>query len=472
VGGLLPVELEAQAVRSNRLRRLSPLPIFVLIRPLLLASAPIVFAFASAAPALALPPCSEPGSGWCLARRFSGDVPRGEVGFRFGSPLDADGDGKADVAAGSRFKLAHNVYQNGVATVWSGASGAKIREWDGTLERGLFGHWVMPIADIDGDALADVVVAAPQAMADDEMHGVVEAHSPKSGKALWRMTAERQEMLGWDMDLAGDQNGDGKTDLFVGSPCEKGGRVYLVSGKNGSLLRSYEPPTIHPSFGWYVASVDDVDADGKRDLLVGNVQGGQAPDVPPSEVFLISSSRAAVLRTWSEADKTRAFGEVLAGLGDLDGDGHGDLAIASPRTSDPQQNSQPGDVQIYSSKSGKELQRWTGRQAGELYGRMVTSAGDIDGDGIDDVAIGSPRYKVGDRTFVGRAEVRSGKTGDVLAEWFGEDADDWFGWHIRRAPDPDGQGRPALLIGSLMRSVGSQARVGVIDLYVLRKGQQ
>ena len=52
------------------------------------------------------PPCSAPGTGWCLARRIAGNLPRGELGFRFGEPLDVDGDGHADIAAGARFKLA------------------------------------------------------------------------------------------------------------------------------------------------------------------------------------------------------------------------------------------------------------------------------------------------------------------------------------------------------------------------------
>ena len=69
---------------------------------------------------------------------------------------------------------------------------------------------------------------------------------------------------------------------------------------------------------------------------------------------------------------------------------------------------------------------------------------------------------------VGRVELRSGRSGAVLAELFGDEADGWFGWHIRRAPDPDGHGRPALLIGSLRHPVDGKVGVGVLDLYVLR----
>jgi hypothetical protein len=60
----------------------------------------------------------------------------------------------------------------------------------------------------------------------------------------------------------------------------------------------------------------------------------------------------------------------------------------------------------------------------------------------------------------------------VLAELFGDEADCWFGWHIRRAPDPDGRCRPALLIGSLRHPVDGARGVGVLDLYVLRPAKR
>ncbi|HKA31414.1 MAG TPA: hypothetical protein VKH82_18675, partial [Candidatus Binatia bacterium] len=96
-----------------------------------------------------------------MARRFPGSIFGGELGFRFGEPLDVDGDGHADVAAGARFKRWHGNQQNGTAAVWSGATGDLIREWDGEWPDGLFGHWVMPVPDLSGDGLADVIIAAP-----------------------------------------------------------------------------------------------------------------------------------------------------------------------------------------------------------------------------------------------------------------------------------------------------------------------
>jgi hypothetical protein len=402
-----------------------------------------------------------------VARRFPGGIKGGELGFRFGEPLDVDGDGRADVAAGARFKLWHGNQQNGTAGVWSGATGKLIRAWDGEWPDGLFGHWVMPIADLSGDGLADLVVAAPHAQINGAMHGAVVALSPKSGKELWRFADTKSENLGWDLTLAGDENGDGRSDLFVGAPAEDHGLVFLVSGKDGTVLRTYAAGAEGGSFGWYVARIDDVDGDGHRDLAIGGPSALDTAGVRLGGAWVVSSATGTELRHWKGNDPRSGFGSVVTGLGDLDGDGVGEIAIAAPGTED-QTRTVPGELWIRSGKSGAELRHWTGSQPGELYGRMIVGAGDLDGDGAEDVAIGAPAHRrdADDRT--GRVELRSGKTGAVLAELAGDGADCWYGWHVRRAPDPEKHGRPALLIGSLRCPVDGKVGVGLLDLTVLR----
>jgi FG-GAP repeat len=400
-----------------------------------------------------------------VARRIPGTVRLGELGFRFGEPLDVDGDGHADIAAGARFKL-QDTFQAGSASVWSGASGALIREWDGERSDGLFGHWVMPIPDLSGDGLADLVIAAPHATVDGRMRGIVVARSPKTGAELWKRAETESENLGWDLTLAGDQNGDGYVDLFVGAPAQDTGRVDLLNGRDGTVLRSYSPREDGGSFGWYVARLDDLDGDGRPDLAVG---APFAAGVGATWVF--SSASGKELHHWKGADRRGGFGGVVAAVADLDGDRKGDIAVAAPGTED-QTRSIPGELRIYSSSTGKELRHWSGKQPGELYARMIVGAGDLDGDGVEDLAIGAPWHRRAKADRVGRVELRSGRSGVVLTELTGDEAECWFGWHIRRAPDPEGQGRPALLIGSLRHPVDGKVAVGVLDLYVLRRAKK
>ena len=352
--------------------------------------------------------------------------------------------------------------------MWSGKNGALIRAWDGKPEDGLFGHWVMPVPDISDDGLADLIVAAPHALVGGRMRGVVVALSPKTGKELWKREETEGENLGWDLTLAGDHDGDGHPDLFVGAPGPDSGRVYLLSGKNGTVLRTYESAEPATSFGWYVAKLDDLDGDGRADLAVGAPTAADAGGARLGAAWAFSSATGRELHHWKGTDPRGGFGGVVTGIGDLDGDGKGEVVVAAPGTED-QTRSIPGELFVYSGATGEELRHWSGGQPGELFGRMVVGVGDLDGDGVEDLAIGAPWYRRDSSDKVGRVEFRSGRSGDVLGELFGDEADCWFGWHIRRAPDPEKRGRPALLIGSLRHPVGGQPRVGVIDLYVLRQ---
>jgi hypothetical protein len=425
----------------------------------------ILTAWAAAAHA-AIESCTVAGTGWCLARRFPGTAAGGELGFRFGEPLDVDGDGHADVAAGARFEL-QGTLQNGSAGVWSGATGAELRLWQGDLPDGLFGHWVLPVPDVDGDGLADVVVSAPTARVDGELHGVLVARSPKSGAELWRRSGTAVENFGWDLSPAGDQDGDGRDDLFVGAPSLDSGRVYLASGRDGTILRTYAPPSDARSFGWYVARVPDVDGDHHDDVAVGAPFRADPGGKPVGGAWILSAATGARIREWKGTDPFGDFGEMVASIGDLDGDGTRDLAVGASRTND-RTHALPGEVRVFSGASGDEIRKWTGSQPGELFGRMVVDAGDVDADGVGDVAIGAPWHRRDDAARTGRVEIRSGRSGALVSELVGDEADCWFGWHVRRAPDPDGKGRPALLVGSLRHPADGKKAVGVIDLIVWR----
>jgi FG-GAP repeat len=167
--------------------------------------------------------------------------------------------------------------------------------------------------------------------------------------------------FGTALACLGDVNGDGVPDLAVWEPDEayinfgtaSAGRVMLVSGADGQPLLTIRSPTTQPHthFGLALAGMSDVNGDDVPDLAIG--APGQAADEDHSatqgQVFLISGAHGKVLRTLEpplpQADAQ--FGYALARLGDVNGDGVPDLAVGAPGQQ-VQVNTFQGQVWLFS----------------------------------------------------------------------------------------------------------------------------
>ncbi len=389
--------------------------------------------------------------------RIRGEVPNGELGFRFADALDADGDGVDDLAAGARFDGTNG--QSGAAYLWSGQDGSKLWEMIGTDQDSLLGQSVIMVPDIDGDKLADIVVAAP---AHHKSAGEVCAYSPKSKAQLWCRRGQALQNLGWDMALYADADQDGHPDLLVGAPGGSGA-VYILSAVSGATLRTIKAPAPKTSFGWRVSAVGDPRTTAFPPFVVGAPTRTVLGKVLAGSAYLVTGETGRVVHTWEGRDAEALFGEMVSGAADMDGDGHPDVAIGAPYTN-AKKGSRTGAVSIYSSQSGRLLRRYVGQEDRELFGRMLARIGDVNGDGTEDLAIGAPWATIDGKKRAGRIEIRSGKDGKLLAQRAGTQAGDWFGWHIARGMHLGAAKTPGVIVSSVRHGTGDEDGLGALDV--------
>lgn len=131
-----------------------------------------------------------------------------------------------------------------------------------------------------------------------------------------------------------------------------------------------------------------------------------------------------------------AFGIGISRLGDLDGDGHDDLLIGSPSDARAP-NPTIGSARVVSGRTGLTLAVWTSpaQQLGSRFGTSVAGTGDVNGDGTPDFLVGEPDWNQGQ----GRALLISGR-GPILASLPGQSAPDELGGTVEAVGDLDGDG--------------------------------
>lgn len=392
------------------------------------------------------PPCPGPTEGGlCRMVRVDGLDAHGELGFRFGEPLDLDGDGVEDLIGGARRA---GEPDTGEAAAWTRA-GVLLHRWPGVDVDGLFGHIALAVPDLDGDGAADVVISAPNAVVDGEVRGLIEAYA-LDGRRLWRALGRPYDGFGWHLARAGDRDGDGVEDLWAGAPSNPAAaHVYLVSGATGAVVRTITSPRADDQFGWYLTPVDDLDGDGVADLAIG-APTAAIDGIRRGAVLLVSGATGAPLREIVGERAGAEHGIMVAAVDDLDGDGVGEVAIGAPADASAETPGH-GEVVIASGATGAAIRRLGGGEAGELYGRMIARLDDLDGDGVRDLAIGAPWWHDRD----GRVEIRSARSFALLGELHGSESG-WLGWHLTRADH-----------GLIASQLHLDADRGALELYVV-----
>ncbi|MBX3358515.1 MAG: FG-GAP repeat protein [Phycisphaeraceae bacterium] len=239
----------------------------------------------------------------------------------------------------------------------------------------------------------------------------------------------------------GDIDGDGVDDIAISAPGQQGeqsstpGRVFLYSGATRQIIRTLEDGFV--DFGVSIASIGDIDNDGRPDLLVGSPLvdlNANALVDPTGAAYIYSGADGSMLRFFQGPTAFSEFGRAVAALGDVTGDSFVEVLIGAPGGGPSSQ----GVVLVITTAltllpvpNPEVIRTLAGEAAGDRFGAAVISAGDIPpsgqpGDGVPDIFIGAPLHD-GNGAGSGRAYLYSGADGSLRLILNGERADDRFG---------------------------------------------
>jgi Matrixin/FG-GAP-like repeat/FG-GAP repeat len=189
----------------------------------------------------------------------------------------------------------------------------------------------------------------------------------------FEITAYDPNFTGGVRVAVGDVNGDGVPDIITAPSPGGGPDIHVYDGRTGELMRQFFAYDPHFTGGCYVAA-GDVNGDGFADIVIGADAGG-GPNVA-----VFSGRDNTVLQDFFAYDM-HFTGGVRVAVGDVNGDGYGDLICGAGPGGGP-------NVTVFSGKDGTRLQSfftYDWRFSAGIY----VAGGDVDGDGRADIIAGS-----------------------------------------------------------------------------------
>ena len=366
------------------------------------------------------------GTAGLLAEGISGEPPWSPVDplqlYGSGAALigDVDKDGFADMALGTRgTNVEAHIFLGGRNGFPPAPHAIASVTWPGAVGYSPGTRTFTGAGDLNGDGFPDLLLNAPTYLSGGTTNGAVFAFSGaklgaggtlRNGEALWSVIGGFPNAQFGTSVAVGDINRDGRNDVIVSAPFYQNsvvanrpvGRVFVYLNSPTGLpaipSQTLIPPSVTGSqhwFGYSAAMAGDLNRDGFIDVIVGAPRYTN-PEVNEGAFFTYyGSSTGLVLNaTLSQGQVANAqFGYAVAGAGDLDGDGYSDVLVSAPFYGSGELTLGEGYVAaIRGSIEGIAGNLWSklGGYAGAHFGTDLAGIGDINGDGLGDVAIGAP----------------------------------------------------------------------------------
>ena len=337
---------------------------------------------------------------------------------------DVNGDGYDDAVVGAP-NYDGSFANGGQVVVYDGSSVGELSpvSWSGEGDQidAFFGHAVANAGDVNKDGYDDVIIGAygrDVGGTDDGQvyiyHGSATGLEATPARTL--SGAVGSGLFGYSVASAGDVNNDTYSDVIVGAYGED--KVYIYHGSASGIAATAAQTLIGDQvgsqFGISVSGAVDVNGDNFDDVIVGAslYDNGNTDE---GRVFVYHGSGSGITAgvAWSkDVDQDNAFfGHSVAGVGDVNSDGYGDVLIGAYGY----ENGHTDEGRIYGylgSASGLEATANVvieSNQVGAFYGYAVGRAGDVNNDGYDDIIVGAPSYDNGEANE-GRAVVYYGSS--------------------------------------------------------------
>ena len=388
-----------------------------------------------------------------------------------------------------------------------------IHELTGEAKGDQFGWIARRIGDVDGDKVNDFVTSAPTHSIEGKPAGRIYVYSGKNARLLWKQTGPSGGRLGLGIEAAGDVNLDRVPDVIASAP--GAGKAYVYSGKDGRLLLTLGSGDQSESFGRHVSGTGDVNGDGHSDLIVG-APGNSAAGQGAGRVYVFSGKDGSVLMTLDGERAGDAFGSSVAGyasrrqsfliagapnagskkagrvyvyagvtnkpkfiieadetgaqlgamflsvVGDINRDKVPDIYASD--FSNAAKGNATGRIYVHSGADGRRLLTLTGEGANDGFGIGPADAGDVNDDGYDDLIVGAWQHSSGARSG-GKVYLFSGKDGGLIRAYTCRIAGDTFGFDATGIGDVDGDGSIDFLLTSAWSGINGfqSGRVFVIS---------
>lgn len=396
---------------------------------------------------------------------FTGTQASARLGSCVSLAGDVNVDGYADVVVGAPLHDG-GFTDGGRALVFIGAAGtgshftAAYRTYDGTMVNAQLGYAVHTCGDVNGDGVSELLLGIPEHGGLGRIgayHGGPDVLTPPTTPSWTQQPDVVNALMGASVDQAGDVNGDGFADVIIGVPGMNEARVHL--GSPTGLLSTYwsaNGSTVDEEFGYSVSSAGDVNGDGYSDVIIGAYRfdsfRGRA------YVYLGSPTGLGAAYHWRVTGATAAgrFGGSVSCAGDVNGDGYSDIIVGAYH-----ENGMGAVYAYHGSPTGlSTTASWTiaGTQLAEDHGSVVTSGGDVDADGYDDVLVGAQRHDEGGLGQCGAVYLYRGTGVGLLTtpSWvqYGDKAGAEFGYDISFAGDVNGDGFSDVIIGAYQYNNG------------------